>query len=148
MKIDTAQFGSQDVEEQSVITFPGGLPGFEGKERFKFFHEEGKPTVFWMQSTDDEELFFSVAPASALSVYYEFALEDEEIERIGLTDAADAEILLILRSAEAGEPGPELPGIPNVRANLKAPIVLNAGNRLALQKVLPQVEQRIVMRAG
>ena len=38
--------GQVTVDENTVLNFPNGLPGFESCQRFKLFHEEGKTTVF------------------------------------------------------------------------------------------------------
>ena len=34
MQIETARFGALDIDEARVLTFPGGLPGFEERRRF------------------------------------------------------------------------------------------------------------------
>ena len=55
MKIDIERLGLKNVpiDPESVFTFPDGIAGFEDCKRFKLFHEEGKATVFWLQSLDD-----------------------------------------------------------------------------------------------
>ena len=69
MKIDIDQFNLKDipVSPDRVFTFPAGLGGFEENKRYTLFHEEGKPTVFWLQSLDDKDLCFSVVPPTAIS---------------------------------------------------------------------------------
>ncbi|MFA5531959.1 MAG: flagellar assembly protein FliW, partial [Thiohalomonadaceae bacterium] len=61
MQITTRFFGRQEISEEQIITFPRGLAGFEQCKRFKLFHEEGKPSVFWLQSVDAADVTFSVA---------------------------------------------------------------------------------------
>jgi flagellar assembly factor FliW len=47
MEINT-RYGKQLVAKSSLLTFPEGLPGFEGLHQYKLFHEEGKSTVYYL----------------------------------------------------------------------------------------------------
>ncbi len=62
MKIDIERLGLKGVEvdPETLFDFPKGLAGFEHCHRFKLFHEEGKPTLFWLQSVDDFKVMFQV----------------------------------------------------------------------------------------
>ena len=55
MKIDIERLGLKNVtiDPETLFSFPEGIAGFEDCKRFKVFHEEGKTTVFWLQSVDD-----------------------------------------------------------------------------------------------
>jgi flagellar assembly factor FliW len=145
MKIDIDQFNLKDVpvNPDAVFTFPGGLSGFEGCTRFTLFHEEGKPTVFWLQSLDDPSLAFSVVPPDALGVEYQIELSDADIALLGLTDPADALVVVIIyRDSETG-------GTPagKIAASTRFPLVLNPKTRLGMQKILMEVQSSVVYRA-
>ena len=145
MKIDIDQFNLKDVpvNPDAVFTFPGGLSGFEGCTRFTLFHEEGKPTVFWLQSLDDPSLAFSVVPPDALGVEYQIELSDADIALLGLTDPADALVVVIIyRDSETGgTPGGQ------IAASTRFPLVLNPKTRLGMQKILMEVQSSVVYRA-
>ncbi len=145
MKINTAYFGTQEVDPESVIVFPEGLPGFEGHQTFKMFHEEGKPTVFWLQSVDDSDLAFSVAPPELFNIFYEMVLSDSEMQQIKLAQPEDAAILLVL-SKDDGEEVQDAAG-GKVRANLQGPLVINLRDRLGIQKIIPRLSQASLLRA-
>ena len=67
--------GQVTVDENTVLNFPNGLPGFESRQRFKLFHEELTPRVFWMQSLDDADVLFSVVTPEEFGVRYEVELQ-------------------------------------------------------------------------
>lgn len=145
MKIDIDQFDLKDVpvNPDAVFTFPGGLSGFEACTRFTLFHEEGKPTVFWLQSLDDPSLAFSVVPPDALGVEYQIELSDADIALLGLTDPADALVVVIIyRDTESdANPGAK------IAASTRFPLVLNPKTRLGMQKILMEVQSSVVYRA-
>ncbi len=148
MKIVTADFGEQEADPESVITFPAGLPGMEDNRHFKLYYEQEEAAVLTMQSLDSAEVAFSVANPATFNIGYEFTLTDEEVALIELDEAADAEILLILRKALPGEEvrtGVDIVN-PGMRANIRSPIVLNTSRRLALQKALRNVEHYTVVK--
>ena len=138
MKIHSRFFGDQEIDPDTLITFPQGLAGFESNRQFKLFHEEDKPTVFWLQAVDDAELMFSVATPELFNIAYELELNDEDAELLQLEDVADVRILMLL--SKPGEPPPASGEIP-VHAHLKGPLLLNVKNRLAMQKVITKLEQ-------
>lgn len=146
MKISTAYFGAQDVDPESVIVFPAGLSGFEQCTRFKLFHEQDKPTVFWLQSLDDPDVTFSVVPPELFDLFYEFELSDGESRQIELADPQHAAVLLVLVRSDEGEELQEAETGVKIRANLLGPLVLNLEKRLGLQKVLTRVQQSTLLR--
>lgn len=145
MQINTALFGPQEIQDDEIITFPQGLPGFEENTRFKVFHEEGKPTVHWLQSVDDAELCFSVMEPQLLNVGYEFVLEDDQCQLIELDESDDFAVVVLLY--KQGDQGEEVPAYKTIRANLNAPVVINVRSRKAIQVVLGKTERITVIRS-
>lgn len=138
MEIKSSFFGEQSIDPSTIISFPNGIPGFEDQARFKLFHQEGQnPLIFWLQSLDDESLVFSVALPSAFNINYNFVLSDEEVSTLGIEDATDALILIILHKDESEQ--------PTIKGSIKSPLVINSVKRIGLQKVLVQVEQSITL---
>lgn len=141
MKIDIAKFGLTDVSvnPDAVFTFPQGLLGFEDAKRFTLFHEEGSPTVFWLQSLDDPELSFSVVEPGAIDIQYEIELTEEDEKLIDLKDPADVLVVVILYKQEAAA--------GKIAANTCSPLVLNTRSRLGMQKVLREFHPTLLYRA-
>ncbi|MDW5418199.1 flagellar assembly protein FliW [Iodobacter sp. CM08] len=128
MQTLNTRFGEIDIDPETVLTFPLGMPGFEKCTRYKLLHEEQpNPRVRWLQSLDDADLSFSLVQVEHLGLSYEVELSDEECALIELEDTADAILLLLLsRPLEEGR---------EISANTQAPVVLNIKSRKALQKV-------------
>ena len=138
MEIKT-RFGAQEIDPASVIHFPDGLAGFEQLHEFKLFHEEGKPTVFYLQSLQDPEVQFPVVNPDSYQVSYACVLSDQEAATLQLEDASDIAVLVTL--AQAGEHD------RGIHANFMGPIMLNTRKRIGLQKQLNQVSGSVVIRA-
>ncbi len=140
MKIDLEQFGLKDVpiDPETVFVFAEGVAGFEQCKRFKLFHEEGKPTVFWLQSVDDAAVMFPIVPPEALDVQYEIELSDADCTLLELdeVDAAAVVVIVYRNPAEGGR----------ISANTRSPIILNLRNRRAMQKILHDVHPTLLYR--
>lgn len=139
MKFTLPRFGSEEVEidPDTIIEFPVGIPGFENCHRFKLFHREGKPpSVFWLQSLDEPEVVFSLADPDSLKISYELTLDENEQRTLRVSPDDDLRIaVVLLRQME--KDGTARGGI---RANMRAPIVINVTKRIALQKPLIDAE--------
>lgn len=140
MKIDIERLGLKNVnvDPETLLTFPKGLAGFEVCKRFKLFHEEGKPTVFWLQSVDDEDIMFPVVTPEQLDLQYEIELSDEDCALIDLKDPSQAVVAVIVYRDEA-QGG-------RIDANARSPIILNLASRKGMQKILSEVRPAVVMR--
>ena len=141
MKIDLERLGLKNiaVDPDSVFTFPAGIAGFEQCTRFKLFHEEGKATVFWLQSLDQQDVMFPVVTPETLDIEYQIELSDEDCALIGLADPADAAVAVIVYRDEA-QGG-------QIAANTRSPVILNLKTRKGMQKVLSEVHPALLYRA-
>jgi flagellar assembly factor FliW len=121
-------FGDIQVDPETVITFPSGVPGLPDCKRYKLLHEDKpNPQVMWLQSLDDAAVCFSVVEAERLGLNYQVTLSDEECAEIDLQSSDEAQLLLVLARHDERE--------PNIVANTQAPFVLNVRSRKALQKI-------------
>lgn len=139
MKVDSARFGSLEVEDEKVIEFPKGLPGFEHCRRFSLFHEDSsrRPIVYTLQSLDDPAVALPIADPADLGFRYELTLEDTDVDLLDLHSTEDATVAVVLHRGEAGEEQ-GIGGI-GVGANLLAPLVINTRSRRALQQRIAKV---------
>lgn len=141
MKVDTYLFGQVEVDPEKVIDFPDGIVGFENCRRFMLAHEvdKGDPVSFTLQSLDDPSLAFPVIDPSVLGFNYELELNDEELAKLQNPALEDIAVVLFLSKAE-GEAGAS-----GIRANVRAPILLNTKKQIGLQKVLVRMRQNVVL---
>lgn len=139
MEINT-RFGALEVDPASLITFPHGLPGFEELKQFKLLHEEGKTTVFYLQSVEDPSVQFPLADPANFQVDYQIVLTDEDLALLELSDPSDATILVTLAKHGGND-------THDVHANFMGPIVLNTKDRIGIQKSLTHINGSVVIQA-
>lgn len=139
MKFTLSRFDSEEVEidPQSIITFPLGIPPFEPYTRYKLFHEEGKPSVFWLQSLDDAAVVFSVSDPALLNLNYDVTLSEEEQALLQVESGEELSLAVVVYKNEMG-----------VQAISRAPIILNISKRLGLQKTLQEIEVQLSIRGS
>ena len=141
MKIDIERLGlkSVTIDPETLFSFPEGIAGFEDCRRFKVFHEEGKTTVFWLQSVDDVAVAFPIVAPESLDIEYQIELSDADCALIDLQDAKDIAVAVIVYRDEA-EGG-------KIGANTRSPVILNLNSRKGMQKVLQSVHPTLLYRA-
>jgi flagellar assembly factor FliW len=141
MEIKSRIFGEQIIDPNTIISFPKGIPGFENQTRFKLFHQEGKPIIYWLQSLDDENLIFSVAHPAIFNINYSFVLTDAEEALLQLENIDDVLILILLHKDESDSGS----HYPTIKGSIKSPLIINGAKRIGMQKVLAHTEQSITL---
>lgn len=110
-----------------TISIPGGVAGFPSSETFALVELSSASPLFRLCSLDAPGLDFLVVPPAVFFPDYAPEIDDASAARLGLTDAQDALLLLVLTVGDdAG----------SATANLMAPIVINARTRSAAQVVV------------
>jgi len=119
------------THSDNTLSFPHGLIGYEEHNEFKLFSPESEnPTVFELQSVTDEALALSIVAPEALKLDLTITLSDEEQALLNLESPEDAVVALIVyKPIENEEP-------QAMKAIVKAPIIINAKSKLAMQKIL------------
>ena len=141
MKIDIERLGLKEVpvDPETLFTFTEGLAGFEECKRFKIFHEEGKPSIFWLQAIDDSEVTFPIVTPEAIDVEYQIELSDADCALIGLECADDAVVAIIVYRDQAAN--------GKIAANTRSPLILNLKARKGMQKILNDIHPTLLYRA-
>ena len=111
------------------LTMAAGLTGFSHSERFVLVQVPEAPMLFRLRSVDEPDLEFVVVPPSTFFPDYAPVIDDASAERLGLTEAADALLLVILTIGD---------DMASTTANLLAPIVIHERTRTVLQVVLQE----------
>ncbi|MFN8074005.1 MAG: flagellar assembly protein FliW [Kineosporiaceae bacterium] len=112
------------------LRFVRPLPGFGELTRFVLvsLDDDGSEGLLSeLRSLERDDVRFLVAPPGPLFPDYEVELDDDTVADLGLTDADDAIVLVVLTlGADGGAP----------TANLLAPVIVNARTRAAAQVIL------------
>ncbi|KUM04813.1 flagellar assembly protein FliW [Chromobacterium subtsugae] len=135
MRFDSGQLGNVEVDEQTILTFPHGIPALENCTRFKLFHDAAHktPQVYWLQSLDDPGITFSLALPERLGVRFQVELTDDEVAQLQLRGPEDAAILLMLYRPLETERDSH-PALGQLQANLCNPLVVSLSSQRGIQK--------------
>ena len=121
-----SRFADASVDPRDVITFPDGLPGYEGLRQFVLLDvDETAPLRVLHAVNAPEPCFLVVDPKTVLPGYRcEIAAADRL--RLGAADDGVLLWLAIVMVREGGE----------VTVNLRAPVVINP-DRMVGRQVMP-----------
>lgn len=134
MKIKSTRFGELEVEEEQIIHFPNGIPGFLDEKDFVHIPHEVRSPFSFLQSTTEANLSFLLVEPFAFINDYEFVLDDEVTKELELTQENPPQVFLIATVKEK---------ITNMTVNLLAPIVMNGVKRMGRQVILDKPEYSI-----
>ena len=128
MRINTRHFGLLDVEENGIIDFSEGIPGFPDAKKFVLLGSgDGDSPFKWLQSVDRPELAFAVVDPFMIKKDYEINLDDDVLSMLDIEEPGDVLVYSIVVVPE---------DILKISMNLKAPVVINARKKKGAQVVL------------
>ena len=126
-KLTTFHFGEIEYDEQKIINFPHGIPGFPDDKRFLFMSEnEDEDTFFWLQSVDNGDVAFTLMNVYGVLPNYDPHVDEEEMKELGEIKDSPLEIYNIAVIPEDAK---------QMRVNLMAPVVINMDAGLGRQVV-------------
>ena len=127
MQVRTTRFGTVDIAEDRVITFPKGLLGFSGQKRYCLLQPNEDALVFWLQCVDDPGLAFVVTDPALFVPDYSAPIRAEQMESLSMDRLEDEQVFVIVNKV-----GDALTGI------MQGPLVVNTVNRVGEQLVLAE----------
>jgi flagellar assembly factor FliW len=127
MVIHTSRFGVVTITAEDVIHFPEGLLGFNELRRFVLLDDPTDEIFAWLQSCEEPGIAFPLLEPELFTSGYSIQLTKHDLEILGLPSKEGSRCFTIIT----------IPQDPTqMTANLKAPIVINVGKRVARQCVL------------
>ncbi|RSD25200.1 flagellar assembly protein FliW [Mesobacillus subterraneus] len=127
MKINTRYHGEVEINQEDILSFAKGIPGFQEEREFCLLPLSEEGVYYVMQSLNTSELAFIVTNPFNFFKEYDFTLEESVIEELHLESEKDVRVYTILTVQD--------PFIKTT-ANLQAPVITNLNNRKAKQVVL------------
>jgi flagellar assembly factor FliW len=127
---ETKLLGEINYDDDAVIEFPHGLPGFDEFRHFVAVTLEHTNPLVFLQSVEDAALCFTTLPVLSVDPRYRLSLSGEDRDLVDLPATRQPVIgtevvaLAVLSIREAG-----------TTANLLAPVVVNPRNLKAVQAV-------------
>lgn len=126
MQIQTKYFGHVEVNEEEVLHFPQGIPGFPEEKNFVLLSLEENGLFQVLQSVSNSHPAFVVVDPFLFVNDYEFQLDDASTEQLKLKDESELEVKVIVTMRET---------IEQSTANLQAPVIINVKEKLAKQYI-------------
>lgn len=121
--VELPRFGTCTFQNDEVLTFPWGLPGFPTCRRFLALSLEAHENVLWLQCLDDLRVALPVADPWHFFPDYDPRLPAFARVSLELNRPEDFSILAVVVIPETGTP----------TMNLLAPIIINLRTRIGRQ---------------
>jgi len=127
MNIESQRFGTLEINDDEVLSFPEGVIGFPSEQRFVLVPHHGSGYIAWLQSVSSPEVAFPVVSAHAFGDEYPDVPVLSAAEEAGVEGPDEALAVMVVLCALSGQPA---------TINLLAPIVVNATTRKGAQVIL------------
>ena len=130
IKVNTRYFGEIMIEEEKVLHFEQGIPGFDEYKDFTILYdseEDGEPFFSWLQCITEKDLAFPVVNPFRVVEEYSPVVEDALLE--GLGEFTEEDLVILLMATVPAD-------AKKATVNMKAPIVINMKNRQAMQVIV------------
>ena len=128
MKLHASSFGEIEIDEENVLTFPEGIPGFEQYKKFVIINNPDEENPFdWLQSVDNEDLAFVIINPFFVFPDYDITIPESAIEKLKIKDETDVFVYTIVVVPENFE---------DMTTNLSGPIIINGREKLGKQVIL------------
>ncbi len=127
MNIETKFLGTVAIEEQDILTFKAGLPGFPDTQKFVLLPLDADLPLIVLQSTEQQELGFILAYPFAFKEDYAFDIGEEDKADLQVEREEDVIAYTVVTLKETFQES---------TMNLLAPIVINTVKKLGKQIVL------------
>ena len=138
LTIESSRFGRVEIEPTAVIEFPEGLIGLGGS-RYTLLASGPDTPFLWLQSLDDPALALPVTNPHRFFADFAVEVVDEDAERLGLDAASAMDVYVTVTAA---------PVLEDFTANLKAPILVRAGQAWQVINQSPGSEVRVPLFVG
>jgi len=127
MKIRTKYHGEMTINEEDILHFEKGIPGFPNEMKFVLIPLTDDGLFQVLQSTVNEDIAFITTDPFFFKRDYDFIVDDAIVESLGIQQEKDVKVVVIITPQEP---------FNQSTANLQAPVVMNKNNNKARQVIL------------
>jgi flagellar assembly factor FliW len=127
MNILTKYHENVDINEEDIITFPQGIPGFQDEKEFVILPLTDDGNYQVLQSVNTSYVAFVITSPFLLRQDYEFDLDENTIQQLEINKPDDVVVYSVLTVKDP---------FKNTTINLVAPIVINTVNKKGKQVIL------------
>ncbi len=115
------------VDDKDVISFPGGIPGFENSHRFVILSSEEYQPFHWLQCIDGEDIRFAIINPLVVKPDYEPKMGKAELESLRLSHPDDLLLYVIVTLKTP---------LKESTANFLGPLFVNVKERVGKQIII------------
>lgn len=130
MKCTSTRFGSFEVRDESILTFPSGLLGFPEQQRYVILDHDTEAPFKWLQSVEEPSLAFVIMDPALFHPGYDIGVPADALAEIRAREREDLALVVIL-TIPSDDPG-------RITANLRGPLVIGHKTKLGKQLVLSE----------
>ncbi|HWQ30247.1 MAG TPA: flagellar assembly protein FliW [Negativicutes bacterium] len=127
MVIKSKFFGEIEMDDNSLITFEDGIPGFPDLHKYVIIPDDENECLSYLQSLEQRNVCFIIMPSVFIDNSYDIEISEVTVNKLELEVPEDALIYTILNIPEH---------FKDTTANLKAPIIINSKNNRGIQEIL------------
>ncbi|UJL45342.1 flagellar assembly protein FliW [Virgibacillus sp. NKC19-16] len=131
MHIHTKYLGEMEIEDQKVIHFSAGLPGFIEESEFVLLDLPDNPIFQVLQSIRNVNTAFIVTDPYHFYQDYSFELEDSLLDSLHIQSEKDVIVLTIVTLKDP---------LHTSTLNLKAPVIINPASKKGKQYIINRDE--------
>ncbi len=124
----SSRFGTLEIDDDSILTFPSGLLGFPESRRYVILDHDTEAPFKWLQSLDEPALAFVIIDPDLLLADYHIQVPDDALAEVQGSEESDLATAVIL-TIPSDDPG-------RMTANLRGPLLMNQRTKLCKQLVL------------
>jgi flagellar assembly factor FliW len=128
MEFSSTRFGTLEVPDTSILTFPSGILGFPDWTRYVILDHDTEAPFKWLHCVEEPSLAFVILDPALFHANYRVEITAEVLAEVKGT-AADALTLAVILTIPSEDPG-------RITANLRGPLLMNHGTRLCKQMVV------------
>lgn len=128
MKSLSTRFGSFEVRDESIVTFPSGLLGFPEQQRYVILDHDTEAPFKWLQSVEEPSLAFVILDPALIHPGYQIDVPADALSEIRAEEREELALVVIL-TIPSDDPG-------RITANLRGPLIISHLTKLGKQVVL------------
>ena len=134
MELVTKYHGVREYNDEDVILFKKGLPGFKELKKFIIFPLESNEVFSILHSIEDIEVGLILVSPYTIDDNYEINIPENYIKELEIVRPEDVLVLTTVTLCS---------NIENMTSNLKAPMIINIVEKLGEQLILDNDKYKI-----
>lgn len=127
MKLHTLRFGEIEIDDQTVLSFANGIPGFEAIKSYTLITVDNSPFMH-LQAVENGNLAFIVVSPFDFFPSYEFDLQERVTKELDITRDEQIKVLNMISIRHE---------LSSATVNLTAPLIINTRNHKGTQYIIP-----------